>query len=60
MGKSRPFSIYLLKQGYDGTNSLSEDHNLNTAVPATKLPEGARLFVLDAPETTCGGQGILA
>jgi uncharacterized protein (TIGR04141 family) len=51
MGKSRPFSIYLLKQGYDGTNSLKEDHKLDTAVPATKLPEGAQLFVLDAPET---------
>jgi uncharacterized protein (TIGR04141 family) len=51
MGKSRPFSIYLLKQGYDGTNSLNEDHKLDTAVPATKLPEGAQLFVLDAPET---------
>lgn len=51
MGKSRPFSIYLLKQGYDATNSLKEDHKLDAAVSATKLPEEARLFVLDAPET---------
>jgi uncharacterized protein (TIGR04141 family) len=51
MGKSRPFSIYLLKQGYNGTNSLKEDHKLDTAVPAKRLPEGAQLFVLDAPET---------
>lgn len=51
MGKSRPFSIYLLKPGYDATNSLKEDHKLDAAIPATKLPEGAQLFVLDAPET---------
>ncbi len=51
MSKSRPFSIYLLKQGYDGTNSLKEDHRLDTSVSATKLPAGAQLFVLDGPET---------
>jgi len=51
MAKSRPFSIYLLKQGYDGTNSLKEDHKLDAAVAASKLPKGAQLFVLDAPET---------
>lgn len=51
MGKSRPFSIYLLKQGCDSKNSLKEDHKLDAAIPATKLPEGAQLFVLDAPET---------
>lgn len=50
MSKSRPFSIYLLKQGYDGTNSLKEDHKLDSAISASKLPEGAQLFVLDAPE----------
>lgn len=51
MGKSRPFSIYLLKQGCGPTDSLKEDHKLDSAVAATKLPEGAQLYVLDAPET---------
>ncbi len=51
MAKSRPFSIYLLKQGYDATNSLKEDHKLDAAISATRLPDGSQLFVLDAPET---------
>ena len=57
MGKSRPFSIYLLKQGHDSSNSLKEDHKLDAAVPATRLPEAAQLFVLDAPETDVWWRG---
>jgi uncharacterized protein (TIGR04141 family) len=46
--KSRPFSIYLLKQDFDVTNALTDDHNLLEAVGATKLPEGSKLYILDA------------
>jgi uncharacterized protein (TIGR04141 family) len=46
MSKSRPFSIYLLKLGYDAANSLAEDHHL-TQIEAGTLPEGASLFLLD-------------
>ncbi len=47
VSKSRSFSIYLLKQGFDASNSLNEDHRLDDAVGAAYLPEGASLFVLD-------------
>ncbi|ASY61145.1 DUF6119 family protein [Sinorhizobium sp. CCBAU 05631] len=47
MGKVRPFSIYLLKEEFDATNSLREDHDLQIA-EATDLPEGAVLYILDA------------
>lgn len=47
MSKSRPFSIYLLKEDFDATNSLSEDRYLEEA-EATDLPEGAVLYILDA------------
>ena len=46
MSKSRPFSIYLLKAGYDATNSLKDEHALNEAQAGT-LPDGASLFILD-------------
>jgi len=48
MGKSRGFSIYLLKEGYDATNALREDHVLDDAVGAQGLPDDASLFVLDS------------
>jgi uncharacterized protein (TIGR04141 family) len=51
MTKSRPFSIYLLKAGYDDTTSLKTDHNLEVA-PATNLPENATLYILDADPKT--------
>ena len=52
MSKSRPFSIYLLKAGFDASNALKDDHRLKDQVAATSLPEGASLFVLDnAPRT---------
>ena len=47
MSRARPFSIYLLKEGFDATNSLREDHDLEAA-DATDLPEGAVLYILDA------------
>ena len=48
MAKSRSFSIYLLKEGYDATNALREDHALDDDIGAQGLPEGATLFVLDS------------
>ncbi len=46
--KSRPFSIFLLKQGYDASNALDVDHDLQEAEGATQVPEGAKLYILDA------------
>lgn len=46
MSKSRPFSIYLLKPGYDATNALKDEHTLNK-VQAGTLPDAASLFILD-------------
>jgi uncharacterized protein (TIGR04141 family) len=48
MPKSRGFSIYLLKEGYDSTNALREDHVLDNNVGAQGLPANASLFVLDS------------
>ncbi|MEF2553352.1 DUF6119 family protein [Aurantimonas sp. A2-1-M11] len=48
MAKSRAFSIYLLKEGYDATNALREDHALDNDIGALALPEGAAIFVLDS------------
>src|SRR3546814_16598806 len=48
MAKSRAFSIYLLKEGYDAANALREDHALDDDIGAQGLPEGATLFVLDS------------
>lgn len=48
MSKSRPFSIYLLKAGFDATNALEDDHELQPAAGATSLPEDGTLFILDA------------
>ena len=47
MAKTRSFSIYLLKEGYDAANTLRDDHALEDGVDAIHLPEDARLFVFD-------------
>ncbi len=49
VSKSRSFSIYLLKEGFDATTALKPDHVLDGDVAAANLPSGASLFVLDAP-----------
>lgn len=49
MSRTRPFSIFLLKQGYDATNSLKEEHSLNEVQNAANLPAGAQLYILDTP-----------
>jgi uncharacterized protein (TIGR04141 family) len=48
MARSRSFSIYLLKSGFNATNSLRDDHPLESDAHATRLPEGAVLYVLDS------------
>src|SRR5260370_42453906 len=45
--KSRLFSIYLLKEDYDASNALKDEHELEEGVVAEALPEDASLFVLD-------------
>ena len=47
MARSRAFSILLLKDGYDSTTALKDDNTLIESVPASNLPPGATLFVLD-------------
>ena len=49
MSKSHSFSIYLLKENYDATNALKEDHLLDDDVIADGLPDGSSLFLLDNP-----------
>ena len=46
--KTRPFSIYLLRSGYDETNGLINDHDLDPIDDATQLPAGSTLYILDA------------
>jgi len=48
MSKTKPFSIYLLKQGFDHTNAMKEGHTLEEEV-ASELPAGAHLYTLDTP-----------
>jgi len=47
MSKTRSFSIYLLKEGQDETNTLKDDHKLDDQIIGNDLPEGAKLYVLD-------------
>ncbi len=49
--KTRPFSIYLLKDGFDSSNSLKPNHGLDKKFKAKKLPEGSSLFISDKYET---------
>lgn len=46
-GKSRNFSIYLLKIGFDSSNALKLSHSLGSPVQSKKLPDGAVLYILD-------------
>lgn len=47
MGKSQNFSIYLLKVGYNPTNSLKDNHNMKLVTSASRLPEGAVMYLAD-------------
>jgi uncharacterized protein (TIGR04141 family) len=48
MARSRSFSIYLLKPGFDSTNALKDDHPLIGSAYAANLPDNAVLFILNA------------
>jgi uncharacterized protein (TIGR04141 family) len=48
MSKTRSFSIYLLKDDFDATNALRQDHALRDTLEATGLPDNSVLFVLDS------------
>ena len=48
MSKSHPFSMYLLKESFNATNALKDEHSLASAVGAIKLPDKAVLFILDS------------
>ncbi|ELZ1657887.1 TIGR04141 family sporadically distributed protein [Cronobacter sakazakii] len=50
--KTRSFSIFLLKEGYNAQNSLKPDHQLLNDFQAQNLPEGASLFISDRLRTT--------
>lgn len=50
--KTRPFSIYLLKVGYNSHNSLKLEHGLASDFQAANLPDGSSLFISDKFETT--------
>lgn len=47
MSKSRPFSIYLLKKGFNVQNALKEDHELEGPVYANNLPQDGILYLLN-------------
>lgn len=51
MVRSRDFSVYLLKEGFDSSNSLQEEHSLIESVNVSLLPAGSVLFVLDSQPT---------
>ncbi len=46
MAKSRNFSVYLLKEGFDARNSLKEDHSLVLLEEAdTSIPAGGMMYL---------------
>jgi len=48
MAKSRNFSIYLLKTGYNAQNALKEEHSLGEPLTSVELlPAGATLYIAD-------------
>lgn len=49
MSKSRPFSIYLLKETFNAHNALKEGLNLEDDDCATQIPPDGSLFLLDNP-----------
>ncbi len=50
--KTRSFSIFLLKVGYNAQNSLKLGHELISNYQAQNLPRGASLFISDSVRTT--------
>lgn len=48
--RSKSFSVYLLKNGFDKGTALRADHKLGLPVKATALPTNADLYVFDGPK----------
>ncbi len=48
MSKTHPFSIYLLKNDFDASNSLKADHSLKEFTDADNIPKDSCLFILDS------------
>jgi len=46
--KRKPFSIFLLKKGFDASNTLEDGHSLTEATSATRTPAGSTLYILDS------------
>lgn len=55
MAKSRPFSIYLLKEGVSIDDALVDNHNLEQLIPGNiennRLPEGVTIFLSSSHST---------
>ncbi|MFO2969399.1 TIGR04141 family sporadically distributed protein [Legionella pneumophila serogroup 1] len=51
MARSRSFSVYLLKEGYNERNALKEGNNLLSDITVNNLPDNAKLFLLDSLPT---------
>ncbi|WP_084517621.1 DUF6119 family protein [Desulfatiglans anilini] len=52
MAKSRKFSVYLLKTGYDARNALKDEHSLGEPLTDVEnLPAGATLYLADNTPT---------
>ncbi|WP_122544869.1 DUF6119 family protein [Pseudomonas viridiflava] len=47
--RTRPFSIFLLKNGFDALNALKEGNILINSTPSKALPENSSLYILDSP-----------
>ncbi|MGW0518199.1 DUF6119 family protein [Crossiella sp. NPDC003009] len=46
--RSNSFSVYLLKLGFDSSNSLKDENSLVDSCGANRLPDGAVIYVLDS------------
>jgi uncharacterized protein (TIGR04141 family) len=45
--KTKPFSIFLLKEGFDASNALDDEHALDEVETAKKTPNGSTLYIFD-------------
>lgn len=46
--KTKPFSIFLLKEDFNASNTLSDEHSLEEVTTATKTPNNSTLYILDS------------
>jgi len=46
--RTKPFSIFLLKDGFNALNALDDEHSLKEVATATKTPNGSTLYILDS------------